>query len=262
MYRGLSVSVVIPCFNEEHGIAAVLKSMPDYVDQVVVVDNNSTDETGRIAQELGAEVVFETRKGYGNAYKAGFPRARGDIVATADGDGTYPTYSIGTIIDYMLDKKLDFVSASRFPLKNPKAMRWRNVLGNMILTYTTRILWLRWIADSQSGMWVFRRDVLNQIDLESGGMPFSEEIKLDVIDNHRLKFGEYHVDYSERIGETKLFAWKDGVENELFLLKLRFRRLFPQKSKIHSMPLSEAKGSKSKVIPSSEVKSETPHSKV
>src|SRR5256714_73327 len=150
MYKGLSVSVVIPCFNEEHGIAAVLKGMPDYVDQVVVVDNNSTDETGRIAQELGAEVVFETKKGYGNAYKAGFPRARGDIVATADGDGTYPTYSIGPIIDYLLEKRLDFVSASRFPLRNPKAMRFRNVLGNMVLTYTTRLLWLRWIADSQS----------------------------------------------------------------------------------------------------------------
>src|SRR5215204_6594149 len=138
MYRGLSVSVVIPCFNEEHGIAAVLKGMPDYVDQVVVIDNNSTDETGRIALELGAEVVFETRKGYGNAYKAGLPRATGDIVATADGDGTYPTHSIGPIIDRLLANNLDFVSASRFPLRNPNAMRFRNVLGNKILTWTTR----------------------------------------------------------------------------------------------------------------------------
>jgi len=221
MYKGLSVSVVIPCFNEEHGIAAVLKSMPDYVDQVVVVDNNSTDETGRVALEHGAEVIFETRKGYGNAYKAGFPKARGDIVATADGDGTYPTHSIGPIIDFMLDNKLDFISASRFPLRNPKAMRFRNVLGNKILTYTTRVLWLRWIADSQSGMWIFKRDVLSRIKLESGGMPFSEEIKLRVIDTQRLKLGEFHIDYHERIGQTKLFAWKDGVENLVYLFKLR-----------------------------------------
>ena len=221
MYRGLSVSVVIPCFNEEHGIAAVLKGMPDYVDQVVVIDNNSTDETGRIALELGAEVVFETKKGYGNAYKAGLPRATGDIVATADGDGTYPTHSIGPIIDHLLANELDFVSASRFPLRNPNAMRFRNVLGNKILTWTTRILWLRWIADSQSGMWVFRRDVLRRIAPQSGGMPFSEEIKLLVIDSRRLRFGEYHIDYHERIGETKLFAWKDGVENLLFLFRLR-----------------------------------------
>src|SRR5947208_4318192 len=142
MYRGLTVSVVIPCFNEEKGIAAVLNSMPEYVDQVVVVDNNSTDETGRIALDLGAEVVFETKKGYGNAYKAGLPRARGDIIATADGDGTYPARMIASIIDYMLDNRLDFISASRFPLRNPKAMRFRNVFGNMVLTYTARILWL------------------------------------------------------------------------------------------------------------------------
>ncbi len=222
MYKGLSLSVVIPCFNEEHGIASVLRSMPDYVDQVVVVDNNSTDETGRIAQELGAEVVFETKKGYGNAYKAGLPIARCDIIATADGDGTYPTCSVGPIIDFMLAKRYDFISASRFPLRNPRAMRFRNVLGNKILTYTTRLLWLRWIADSQSGMWVFHRDVLKQIALESGGMPFSEEIKLKVISHPRLRFGEYHINYSERIGETKLFPMKDGVENLFFLFKLRF----------------------------------------
>ena len=223
MYNGLSVSVVIPCFNEEHGIASVLRNMPGYIDQVVVVDNNSTDETGRIAKELGAEVIFETKKGYGNAYQAGFPHARCDIVATADGDGTYPTEAIGPIIDHMVANNLDFVSASRFPLQNRKAMRFRNVLGNMILTYTTRLLWFRWIADSQSGMWVFRREVLDKVKPENPGMPFSEEIKLLVIEHPRLRFGEYHVGYSERIGETKLFPWTDGVDNILFLFKLRLR---------------------------------------
>jgi dolichol-phosphate hexosyltransferase len=224
MYKGHTVSVVIPCFNEEHGIAAVLKGMPEYVDQVVVVDNNSTDETGRIAKEMGAEVIFETKKGYGNAYQAGLPAATGDIVATADGDGTYPTHSIGPIIDYLLEGGYDFVSASRFPLRNPDAMRGRNVLGNKILTWTTRILWLRWMADSQSGMWVFKGNVLKRIKPVSTGMPFSEEIKLLVVDDPRLRFAEYHVDYHERIGETKLFAWKDGVDNLLFLFKLRLRR--------------------------------------
>jgi len=225
MYKGLSVSVVIPCFNEEHGIAAVLRQIPRFVDQVVVVDNNSTDETGRIAAEMGAEVIFETKKGYGNAYQAGLPRARGDIVATTDGDGTYPTYSIAPIIDYLLEKRYDFVSASRFPLRNRKAMRFRNVLGNKILTLVTRVLWLKWIADSQSGMWVFRREVLDSINPHNGGMPFSEEIKLEVINTRKLRFGEYHIDYSERIGETKLYAWKDGVDNLLFLLKKRWQTL-------------------------------------
>jgi dolichol-phosphate hexosyltransferase len=222
MYRGQTVSVVIPCFNEERGIAAVLSSLPTFIDEVVVVDNNSTDETGRIAAEMGARVIFETKKGYGNAYQAGLPRARCDIVATTDGDGTYPTHSIGPIIDYLLDNNLDFVSASRFPLRNPKSMRFRNVLGNKILTYVTRVLWLRWIADSQSGMWVFRRELLDYIRPRNGGMPFSEEIKLETIDKG-FRFGEYHIDYSERIGETKLYAWRDGVDNLLYLFRLRLK---------------------------------------
>ncbi len=170
---------------------------------------------------MGAEVVFETKKGYGNAYQAGLPRATGDIIATTDGDGTYPTYSIAPIIDFLLTKNYDFVSASRFPLRNRKAMRFRNVLGNKILTYMMRLFWLRWIADSQSGMWVFKRDVLKHIKPRNGGMPFSEEIKLEVIAQRRLHFGEYHIDYSERIGETKLYAWKDGIDNLLFLLRKR-----------------------------------------
>ena len=94
MYRGLSISVVIPCFNEERGIGNVLRNMPEYVDEVIVVDNNSADGTARIAQEWGAQVVHEARKGYGSAYQAGLPRAQGDIVATLDGDGTYPATAI------------------------------------------------------------------------------------------------------------------------------------------------------------------------
>jgi hypothetical protein len=72
-------------------------------------------------------------------------------------------------------------------------------------------------------MWVFRREVLDQIKPRNGGMPFSEEIKLEVISNPRLRLGEYHIDYSERIGETKLYAWKDGVDNLLFLFKKRLQ---------------------------------------
>src|SRR4029079_4721832 len=86
MYRGKRISVVIPCHNEEGGIAAVLAQMPSMVDEVVVVDNASTDRTGEVARGAGARVVFEARKGYGRAYKTGFAAARGDVIVTMDGD--------------------------------------------------------------------------------------------------------------------------------------------------------------------------------
>jgi hypothetical protein len=224
VYRGLRVSVVIPCFNEEHGLRYVLTNMPDYVDEVVVVDNNSTDETSRVAQELGARVIFEAKKGYGNAYQAGLPAATGDIIATVDGDGTYPSTAIAPIIDMLIDRQIDFVSASRFPLMDRNAMRGRNVLGNKILTYTFRLLYAHWIDDSQSGMWVFRRDCLGQIRPMQPGMAFSEEIKIEALQAEGLRFGEYHIAYHERIGETKLYTWRDGFLNLAFLFNRRFRR--------------------------------------
>lgn len=225
MYRDQRISVVIPCFNEEHGLRHVLASMPAYVDEVVVVDNNSTDETARVAQELGARVIFEARKGYGNAYLAGLPAATGDIIATVDGDGTYPAESIAPIVDHLLDRGLDFVSASRFPLRDRRAMRSRNVLGNKVLTYAFRALYLRWVADSQSGMWVFRRSCLRHVRPAQPGMAFSEEIKIEALQAPGLRFAEHHIHYTERIGETKLYPWRDGVSNLWFLFRRRLGRL-------------------------------------
>ena len=223
MYKGFSISVVIPCFNEEEGVAHVLRGMPDYVDEVIVVDNNSTDGTAEVAQELGARVIHEARKGYGSAYQAGLPAATGDIVATVDGDGTYPSTMIAPLIDEMLVGGLDFISASRFPLQDPRAMRRRNWLGNMVLTWTTRILFQRWMADSQSGMWIFRRSSLRWIHACQPGMAFSEEIKLEALRAPQIRFGERPIAYYERIGETKLFTWQDGFKNLWFLFVYRFR---------------------------------------
>lgn len=223
MYKDLKISVVIPCYNEEEGVALVIKSLPEFIDEVVVVDNNSTDRTAEVAEQLGARVVLEKRKGYGAAYKAGLPAVTGDITVTMDGDGTYPVEQIGECIDYLLEKDLDFVSASRFPLKDAKAMNFSNKIGNAVLTFATLILFMRGIKDSQSGMWIFKSDIYPELKVRSDGMPLSEEIKIAAIRNPRLKFDEYHVNYHPRVGEVKLNKWRDGFRNLLYLLKLRFR---------------------------------------
>src|SRR5439155_7033140 len=82
MYKGRSITVIIPCLNEEQGIEQILRAMPEFVDEVVVVDNNSTDRTSAVAASLGAKVVREEVRGYGRAYKRGFAGATSDLIIT------------------------------------------------------------------------------------------------------------------------------------------------------------------------------------
>ena len=222
MYREKTVSVVIPCFNEEEGIASVIDALPPSIDEVVVVDNNSTDRTAEVAEGRGARVVFEKRKGYGAAYKAGLPAVTGEITVTMDGDGTYPMEQIEESIDYMLENGLDFVSASRFPLKNPSAMNFSNKVGNNLLTFASFLLFMKGIKDSQSGMWIYKSSVYPLLDPKSDGMPFSEEIKIAAIRHPDVKFDECHIDYHPRIGEVKLDKCRDCIRNLNYLIKLRF----------------------------------------
>jgi hypothetical protein len=99
-----------------------------------------------------------------------------------------------------------------------------NEIGNLGLSLAMSLLFFRWVRDSQSGMWVFRRSILKFMKLESDGMGFSEEIKIEALRDSRIRFGEISIMYSSRLGETKLNLWRDGVQNLLLLFKKRFRR--------------------------------------
>jgi glycosyltransferase involved in cell wall biosynthesis len=224
MYKSLSITVIIPCLNEEQGIENVLRAMPDFVDEVVVVDNNSTDRTSEVAASLGAKVVREEVRGYGRAYKRGFTCATSDLIITLDGDHSYPVDALSYLIEAFLHLEIDFLNASRFPVRDSHAMSFKNKFGNLVLSLAVSVLFFRWVRDSQSGMWVFRRAILKEMKLESDGMAFSEEIKIEALRNSRIRFGEISIQYSSRLGETKLNAWRDGFANLAFLLKKRFFR--------------------------------------
>jgi hypothetical protein len=101
-------------------------------------------------------------------------------------------------------------------------MSFKHMFGNWVLSLVTSALFFRWVSDSQSGMWVFKRSILEKIRLESDGMAFSEEIKIEVIKHRNLTFEEIPVSYSSRLGEIKLNPWRDGFNNLLFLFKRRF----------------------------------------
>ena len=221
MYKGLSVSVVIPTWNEAAGIAYTLRTVPSLVDEVVVVDALSTDGTAHIARANGARVFSEARRGYGRAFKTGFNAAKGDILVSADGDGTYPLGVLPELLDFLTQGNMAFVSCARFPLKDSGAMRTRNKLGNKVISLAASMLWLEDFEDVLSGMWAMRREAWVALDLVSDSWNFSEEIKIRAREAFGARFAEYHVRYAERLGETKLAPWRVGVENLAWLAMMR-----------------------------------------
>ena len=221
MYKNFRITVVIPCLNEEQGIQKVLHDLPPFVDEVIVVDNGSTDRTAAIAREMGAYDITELHRGYGRAYQSGFSRATGDIIVTLDGDHSYPVDALSYLLEAFMHCRVGFLSASRLPVLTDNAMSTKHKIGNWILSFVMSLLFFRWVHDSQSGMWVFRRDALDKMNLTSDGMAFSEEIKIEAIKNRDIGFREIFISYSQRVGEKKLRPWRDGVQNLVFLFRNR-----------------------------------------
>ena len=224
------VSIVIPTLNEASGIRKTIDSIPvetlrkmGFDTEIIVVDGGSTDGTDRIVKELGARVVYEFRRGYGRAYKTGFNEARGDIIVTLDGDGSYPSEYMPQLIKFLIENELDMVIGQRIPEQG--AMSKINALGNYILTMVIRMLFRIDVKDSQSGMWLIKKDVLKDIMPRGNGMEFSEEIKIKAcLCGNRVR--EFPVPYRKRLGKVKLRRFRDGIRNLLYIFVIFLRSHF------------------------------------
>ena len=144
VYKDQKITVIIPCLNEEQGIEKVLKRMPAFVDQVIVVDNGSTDRTSDVSQALGAQVIREPVRGYGRAYKRGFADSTGDVIVTLDGDHSYPPDAISYLLEAFLHLEVDFLNASRFPVQDSKAMSLKHRFGNLVLSLAMSMFFFQW----------------------------------------------------------------------------------------------------------------------
>jgi dolichol-phosphate hexosyltransferase len=238
----MRVSLVVPTLNEERSIGGVLRTFRAAADEanrtlfrdapvdweLLVVDGASTDRTRAIAEAEGARVVLERRRGYGRAYKTGFREATGELIATSDGDGTYPVETIPAAVRRVLDEGLDFLSGDRMSHVTRRSMTTEHRIGNAVLNLFLRIAYHRYLVslpggtlvDSQSGFWVFRRSVLDHVHLTSDGMAFSEELKVEAI-VRGLRFVEVPIAYGERATPPKLESGPDGFKNLWFLFTKR-----------------------------------------
>jgi glycosyltransferase involved in cell wall biosynthesis len=225
-----TLSVVIPALNEADNICAVVQSVPrdalataGWATEVLVVDNASTDGTGDLAAAAGARVVLQPERGYGNAYKAGFSAARGEVIVTGDADRTYPLDQIPALLNEFERSGADFLTTNRLLATNRGAMKPSHMVGNRVLSGMSRLLFRNGFVDSQSGMWMFRNHVWRSLDVRSDGMAFSQEIKNEAT-LRRFRCTEVPIEYRPRGGEVKLNAARDGVRNLSQLFAHRFRR--------------------------------------
>lgn len=156
--------MIIPAYNEEKRIGKVLQRMPDFIDEIIVVDDGSEDRTSEVARELGAEVIrLEQNQGKGRAMSEGIKKANGDIIVFIDADGQHKPEEIIKLVEPILNGEADFVIGSRLI----KAQGERPLIRKISNFITTSLIRLKLginVRDTQSGFRAIRREFLPEIE--------------------------------------------------------------------------------------------------
>jgi glycosyltransferase involved in cell wall biosynthesis len=220
----VDVSVVMPCLNEEEAIGQCIQTaMQAFEDseldgEVVVADNGSTDRSVKIATTLGARVVHQPERGYGNAYLKGFSEARGRYIVMGDSDGTYDFSEVSRFIA-PLEDGYDFVMGSR--LKGdvlPGAMPWlHHHIGVPVLTGLLNFISGTRVTDAHCGMRAFTKDAMERMKLRTTGMEFASEMVINAA-RAGLNITEVPITYYPREGSSKLNTFRDGYRHLRFML--------------------------------------------
>jgi len=226
----MEMDIIMPSLNEEKGLGKLAKEIPaeefekrGIKCRVIIADGGSNDKTFEVAKKNSIKVI-KSKRGYGIQYRNAFKSAKGDYIATLDSDASYDPKDLVRLYDYLIEKNLDFVTGDRLTNIKGRVMKKHHYFANKFLNFWVRMIYCVEVKDSQSGMWVFRRDILSRIKLRSKGMPLSEEIKIEAF--KKLKAGEITIDYRPRLGKEKIRSFVDGSLDFFYLFWKRFRDLF------------------------------------
>jgi len=220
------VSVVMPCLNEELTLPICIRKANETIQklgldaEVVVADNGSTDRSVEIAESMGARVIHQPLKGYGNAYLAGLGGARGKYLVMGDSDDSYDFGDIGRFIE-PLRNGYDMVMGTRLkgtiePGAMPFLHRW---LGNPVLTFILNMLFRTGISDSHCGMRAFTKEAYERMHLRTTGMEFASEMIIKA-SKAGLKITEIPITLhkDKRNRPPHLRTWRDGWRHLRFML--------------------------------------------
>lgn len=219
------VGIIIPTLNEEKSIGKVIedvkKNLGFFNHEVIVVDGRSKDNTVPIAKKLGANVIFQKTKGYGEALYAGYFFASTElncnILVTMDADGTYSAKDCVNVIKKIESNDADYVVGKR--LVNSKNMTTSHRFGNRSISWLIRNLLKIKIPDTQSGLFAFRSYLIDNIDLKQSGWAVNTEMLTKASDLGML-IDSIDISYSSRIGETKGSTIKGGLINLQVILRM------------------------------------------
>ena len=209
------VAVLIPCYNEAQSIGAVVagfrKALPGA--SIYVYDNNSTDDTARIAAEAGAVVRKERKQGKGNVVRRMFREIDADCYLMVDGDGTYPAEAAMTLLQPVIDGDADMVIGDRLSTTYFKEnKRPLHNSGNKLVRGLINHLWHVNIHDIMTGYRAFSRRFVKLFPVMSEGFEIETEMTIHALDK-RFVIEEKPVEYSDRKeGSSKLNTVSDGFK--------------------------------------------------
>lgn len=221
----MRISVVIPALNEEEAVSRVIRDIPTYVDEIIVVDNGSTDSTAEIAKNAGARVLHEEKKGYGYACLAGIRAAsRPDILVFLDGDYSFYPEDMDSLIEPVIKDGYDMVIGSRVEKRESGAMPLHAVAANLFFGVLIRLLYGVKVKDLGPFRSV-KYNKMQELVMQEMRYGWTAEMLVKAI-KKGYKIREVSVRYRRRIGESKVSgsptaSLKAGIKIFHTILKYR-----------------------------------------
>ncbi len=209
----MNTKVIIPAFNEAEAIGKVISAIPDVVSEIIVVDNNSTDETTKVAENAGATVLFEAKKGYGYACLKGIHYLENnppDILVFLDGDYSDHPEELTKLIDPIKKGEVEFVVGARvMELREKGSLTPQQVFGNALACFLMRLLYGSRFTD----LGPFRAiqwETLEKLKMKDKTYGWTVEMQLKVL-RQKINYQEVRVHYRKRIGVSKVSGTVKGT---------------------------------------------------